>query len=63
MADGSVRSAPRHGNRDGEHNATGFFIQAGPGIAAERTDRVVHVRDLAELLCAPAGLALAPAAT
>jgi hypothetical protein len=63
LKDGSLRTAPRHGNRDGEHNGNGFYIQAGPGIAAERSDRVVQVRDLAELLCDPAGLVLAPAVT
>lgn len=56
MADGSRRRAPRRNSRDGEHVPDGFYIQAGPGIAAGGRGPEARAEALARLLLAPAGL-------
>jgi hypothetical protein len=59
MADGTLRHAPRHSSREGEHTREGFYIRAGPGVGSEAAGETVAGERLARFLCGPAGLELA----
>ena len=53
---GAVHRPARHSSRDGEHQSDGFYLQVGPGIEGGSRGPTASGEDLAEMLCAPAGL-------